>query len=61
MNPYKIPRKLQEQSGSYFVVLPKFVIDAWKLGQGDEVTLLLRAGDIVILSPEHANAGQESP
>jgi antitoxin component of MazEF toxin-antitoxin module len=32
---YKVKRKLQEQSGSYFVVLPRMWIEALGLKEGD--------------------------
>jgi hypothetical protein len=32
---YQVKRKLQEQSGSYFVILPKMWIEATGLKQGD--------------------------
>ena len=34
---YKVKRKLQEQSGSYFVALPKIWIESLGLKQGDFV------------------------
>lgn len=52
---FRITRKLQEQAGSFFVSLPKFVVAAWRLNQGDDITLLLDpGGDVVVLSPEHS-------
>ena len=32
---YKVKRKLQEQSGSYFVTLPKIWVEAMGLKEGD--------------------------
>lgn len=32
---YHVKRKLQEQSGSYFVVLPKIWVEAMGLNEGD--------------------------
>ena len=32
---YNVKRKLQEQSGSYFVFLPKLWVDSYDLKQGD--------------------------
>jgi len=32
---YKVKRKLQEQSGSYFVILPKIWVDSEGLKEGD--------------------------
>jgi antitoxin component of MazEF toxin-antitoxin module len=34
---YEVMRKLQEQSGSYFVVLPKIWVESLGLEQGDQV------------------------
>jgi phosphate uptake regulator len=34
---YEVQRKLQEQSGSYFVILPKIWIESEGLKQGDLV------------------------
>ena len=39
MHEYKVKRKLQEQSGSFFVVLPKIWVDSLGLKQGDEMSL----------------------
>jgi len=36
---YKVKRKLQEQSGSYFVTLPKIWIDSLGLKQGDIMSI----------------------
>jgi len=36
---YKVKRKLQEQSGSYFVILPKIWIDSLGLKQGDIMSI----------------------
>ena len=36
---YKVTRKLQEQSGSYFVVLPKIWVESLGLKQGDVMTV----------------------
>jgi len=37
---YKVKRKLQEQSGSYFVILPKIWIESLDLKQGDEMSVI---------------------
>jgi len=37
VHEYKVKRKLQEQSGSYFVILPKIWIESLGLEQGDKV------------------------
>jgi phosphate uptake regulator len=36
---YKVERKLQEQSGSYFVTLPKIWVEAQGLKQGDTMSV----------------------
>ncbi len=36
---YEVKRKLQEQSGSYFVILPKIWVESEGLKQGDMVTV----------------------
>lgn len=36
---YQVKRKLQEQSGSYFVILPKIWVDSEGLKQGDVVAV----------------------
>ena len=35
MTEYSVKRKLQEQGGSYFVVLPKIWVEAMELKEGD--------------------------
>ena len=47
---YKIERKLQEQSGSYFVTLPKIWIKSFGLEQGDQMTIIFN-GSVKILPP----------
>ena len=37
---YKVTRKLQEQSGSYFVVLPKIWVESLGLEQGDLMSVM---------------------
>lgn len=49
--PYKVIRKLQEQSGSYFVVLPKIWVESLNLKQGDEMDVVFN-GIVKILPPE---------
>ena len=34
-NKYEVKRKLQEQSGSYFVILPKIWVESTTLKKGD--------------------------
>ena len=36
---YKVKRKLQEQGGSYFVILPKIWVESLGLEQGDEMSV----------------------
>lgn len=36
---YKVKRKLQEQSGSYFVILPKIWVESEGLKEGDVVSV----------------------
>ena len=36
---YKVKRKLQEQSGSYFVILPKIWVESSNLKKGDLVSV----------------------
>ena len=35
VHEYEVKRKLQEQSGSYFVILPKIWVESANLKQGD--------------------------
>ena len=44
---YEIKRKLQEQSGSYFVVLPKLWVEARGLKQSDVLSIKFN-GDVTI-------------
>jgi hypothetical protein len=46
---YRVRRKLQEQSGSYFVVIPKLWVDSLRLKQGDEMDV--RFNGIVQIHP----------
>ena len=46
---YKVKRKLQEQSGSYFVILPKIWVEARGLKERDE--LLVTFNDEVTVRP----------
>jgi antitoxin component of MazEF toxin-antitoxin module len=57
---FRWTRRVQEQAGSYFVVLPKVWISANGLDQGDQVILVSNdAGDIVVQAPERL--GKETP
>ena len=46
---YEVKRKLQEQSGSYFVFLPKLWIKSLGLKQGDKMTVVFN--EIVKIEP----------
>jgi hypothetical protein len=46
---YRVKRKLQEQSGSYFVVLPKIWVESEGLKEGDVMSL--RFNGIVKVEP----------
>ena len=46
---YRVERKLQEQSGSYFVVLPKIWVEAQGLEQGDQMSVIFNG--IVKIKP----------
>jgi antitoxin component of MazEF toxin-antitoxin module len=46
---YQVTRKLQEQSGSYFVVLPKIWVDSLGLKEGDVMSVTF--DDIVKVEP----------
>jgi phosphate uptake regulator len=53
MVTYKVSRKLQEQSGSYFVTLPKNWVESLGLEQGDYMSLLYN-GIVQVIPPEKA-------
>lgn len=36
---YKVKRKLQEQNGSYFVILPKIWVESQDLKESDELSV----------------------
>jgi antitoxin component of MazEF toxin-antitoxin module len=55
---YKVRRKLQEQSGSYFVILPKIWVDALGLRQGDNMTVTFN-GTIKIEPSKAFNSEKE--
>jgi len=46
---YTVKRKLQEQSGSYFVVLPKIWVEALSLNEGDFVSV--KFNDVITIKP----------
>jgi antitoxin component of MazEF toxin-antitoxin module len=47
---YEVKRKLQEQSGSYFVILPKLWVKSEGLEEGDLVTV--KFNGIVKIEPQ---------
>ena len=51
---YTVKRKLQEQSGSYFVTLPKIWVEAEGLKEGDIMSVVFN--DIVKIKPPPVNA-----
>ena len=53
VHQYHVERKLQEQSGSYFVILPKIWVESRGMKQGDKVSIYFD-GEVRIAS------GQES-
>ena len=55
---YRVKRKLQEQSGSYFVVLPKLWIESLGLEQGDQMSLVFN--DIVKALPPDISRNREN-
>ena|SRR2546425_4377106 len=49
---FRITRRLQEQSGSFFLTLPKFWVDSYDLEQGSELVLVVEgSGDVRIIHP----------
>ena len=49
---YEVKRKLQEQSGSYFVILPKIWVESSNLKQGDLLSVKFN-GSVTIAPIEH--------
>ena len=49
---YRVKRKLQEQSGSYFVVLPKLWVESLGLEQGDQMSIVFN-GIVKVLPPSY--------
>ena len=47
---YKVKRKLQEQSGSYFVILPKIWVESLGLKERDVMTVTFNGS--VTVEPE---------
>jgi hypothetical protein len=48
---YKVKRKLQEQSGSYFVVLPKLWVEKEGLQESDELSVIFN-GIVKVIPPK---------
>ena len=46
---YEVKRKLQEQSGSYFVILPKIWVESAGLKEGDVMSI--KFNDIIKVEP----------
>jgi antitoxin component of MazEF toxin-antitoxin module len=46
---YRVKRKLQEQSGSYFVVLPKIWVESQGLKESDQISVVFNG--IVKIKP----------
>ena len=55
---YIVKRKLQEQSGSYFVILPKIWVETLELKQGDEMSVIFNG--VVKVRPCKHKTGTES-
>ena len=53
-NEYEVKRKLQEQSGSYFVFLPKLWVESLNLKEGDIMKVRFNGG--VRIDPTETNA-----
>jgi len=56
---YTITRKLQEQSGSYFVTLPKIWVQREKLREGQDIFLVFN-GIVKIIPPSYNLETSES-
>ena len=53
-NEYEVKRKLQEQSGSYFVFLPKLWVESLNLKEGD--IMKVRFNGCVRIDPTETDA-----
>jgi antitoxin component of MazEF toxin-antitoxin module len=58
VHQYKVKRKLQEQSGSYFVFLPKIWVESLRLKQGDLVSVKFN-GEVKIAPIEKQKEGEK--
>jgi antitoxin component of MazEF toxin-antitoxin module len=56
---YEVKRKLQEQSGSYFVILPKIWVDALGLKQGDGMTVTFNG--MIKITPSKTCNSEKDP
>jgi len=56
VHEYEVKRKLQEQSGSYFVILPKIWVKSEGLKQGDLISVKFNGK--VTISPFIAKGGE---
>ena len=54
VNMYEVKRKLQEQSGSYFVILPKLWVESLNLKEGDIMKVRFNGG--VRIDPTETDA-----
>jgi hypothetical protein len=57
LHEYGVRRKLQEQSGSYFVILPKIWVESQGLKEGDVMSL--KFNDSVKIEPFPKKAKEE--
>lgn len=60
IHSYSVTRLLQEQSGSYFVTLPKLWVKSLGLSQSDELTLIFN-GIVKIIPPSKSREVDRVP
>jgi len=58
LHEYKVERKLQEQSGSYFVILPKIWIESLGLKEGDPMSIFFN-GIIKVVPSDKPTIGED--
>jgi antitoxin component of MazEF toxin-antitoxin module len=58
VHEYKVERKLQEQGGSYFVVLPKIWIESLGLKEGDPMSIFFN-GIIKVVPSDKQTIGED--
>ena len=58
LHEYKVERKLQEQSGSYFVILPKIWIESLGLKEGDPMSIFFN-GIIKVVPFDKPTIGED--